>query len=284
MEVVHDQVGLEAALAGLRGRRRIGFVPTMGALHPGHLSLLAHARAEGAEVLVCSIFVNPSQFGPHEDFGSYPRTFAADHDALLAAGTDVLFAPSVDVIYPPQFSTFLEPTGPAIGFEGEVRPGHFRGVATVVARLFGLVRPDLAVFGEKDAQQLVVVRRLVADLGLPIEVIGAPIAREPDGLAMSSRNRYLDPAQRRAAAAIPRALARAKDLVAGGERQSSQLVAAVRRELETESLLGPIDYVAVVDGDSFTASERLTHGSYLVLAVRVGTTRLLDNFRLNLET
>jgi pantoate--beta-alanine ligase len=278
MEVVETHRALRAALA--QAPRPIAFVPTMGALHPGHLSLVELARAKGAATVVVSIFVNPTQFGPGEDFERYPRTLDADCAALAGAGCDIVFVPSVEEVYPPDFASFIEPAGPARGFEADARPGHFRGVATVVARLLGLVRPDLAVFGQKDAQQLAVIRRLVNDLALPVEIVAAPIARERDGLAMSSRNRYLDPEQRRGAVALARALDLAGLAVIEGELVARRIIELVQEHLFEEPSVDFIDYVAVVDADTFEPLDHVTDNALLVVAVRFGATRLLDNRRL----
>lgn len=285
MLTIDTSAALQDALAA--APRPVAFVPTMGALHAGHLSLVALARARGAATVVVSIFVNPTQFGPGEDFERYPRTLAADCAALESAGCDIVFVPSVEEVYPPNFASFIEPAGPARGFEADARPGHFRGVATVVARLFGLVRPDLAVFGQKDAQQLAVIRRLVEDLALPIEIVAAPIARERDGLAMSSRNRYLDPEERRAATAIARALDLAGRAVAEGQVVARRVIELVQEhiaeDITEESPLPFIDYAAVVDADSFEPLDHVTDNALLVVAVRFGTTRLLDNRHLGQE-
>src|SRR6185503_20014057 len=217
MEAVTDPLRLRQVVAAWkRAGAVVGFVPTMGALHEGHLSLVRLARALSDRV-VASVFVNPTQFGPHEDLARYPRTPELDALLLASAGCDLLFLPAVETIYPPGHATFVEPGGAALGLEGERRPGHFRGVATVVTQLFHLVRPDVAVFGEKDAQQLAVVQQLVRDLHLPVEIVAGPTVRESDGLAMSSRNAYLSTEERRAATVLHRALRDAEALIAGGE-------------------------------------------------------------------
>jgi len=262
-------------------RVRVGFVPTMGALHEGHLSLVRLARAHAGRV-VASVFVNPTQFGPHEDFARYPRDPERDAGLLAGAGCDLLFLPEVETIYPPGASTRVRVEGPARGFEGDARPGHFEGVATVVAALFGLVRPDVAVFGEKDAQQLAVVRALVRDLHLPVEIVPGPIVREPDGLAMSSRNAYLSPDERRRALVLHRALDEARLRIAAGERDAAALLAGVRRAIAAEPGV-ELDYAAVVDPLSFAPLERLAGEVVLPVAARVGATRLLDNLRLRVD-
>jgi pantoate--beta-alanine ligase len=261
--------------------RTIGFVPTMGALHEGHLSLIRLAR-ERAERVVASVFVNPAQFGPHEDFARYPRQPEKDAEMLEAAGCDLLFLPDVATIYPPGNATFVEPAGAAEGLEGACRPGHFRGVATVVLALFNLVRADVAVFGEKDAQQLAVVRQMVRDLHLPVEIVPGPTVREADGLAMSSRNAYLSPEERRAAAVLHRALRAAEGAIAAGERRGDEVRRLLREVLESEPL-ARIEYAEVVDADSFRPVEILTGRVVLPLAVRIGGTRLIDNIRLEIE-
>lgn len=260
---------------------RIAFVPTMGALHEGHLSLVRRG-VELADRVVASVFVNPTQFGPDEDFEQYPRDAEGDANLLEGAGCSLVFMPPVDLMYPPGASTFVEVEGPAAGFEGDERPGHFRGVATVVTLLFNLVRPDVAIFGQKDAQQLAVVRKLNHDLHLGVEIVGAPIVREADGLAMSSRNVYLDPDQRRAATVLHRALGEARRAVEDGERRADVLRCQIQEILATEPL-GVLDYVAVVDGHSFSPIETLGRRSVIALAVRFGQTRLLDNIHLELD-
>jgi pantoate--beta-alanine ligase len=259
----------------------IGFVPTMGALHEGHLSLIRLAR-ERAERVVASVFVNPTQFGPNEDFARYPRQPEKDAAMLEAAGCDLLFLPDVATIYPPGNATFVEPAGAAEGLEGACRPGHFRGVATVVLALFNLVRADVAVFGEKDAQQLAVIRQMGRDLHLPVEIVPGPTVREADGLAMSSRNAYLSPEERRAAAVLHRALRAAEGAILAGERRGDEVRRLLREVLETEPL-ARIEYAEVVDADSFRPAELLSGRLVLPLAVRIGGTRLIDNLRLEIE-
>jgi pantoate--beta-alanine ligase len=260
---------------------RVALVPTMGALHDGHVSLVELARRHATQV-VASVFVNPTQFGPGEDFERYPRTPEQDAARLAEAGCDLLFLPAVDVVYPPGASTRVRVEGPSAGFEADFRPGHFEGVATVVAALFGLVRPDVAVFGEKDAQQLAVVRALVRDLHLGIEIVGAPIVREADGLAMSSRNVYLSPEERRAAPVLARALAAARAAVAAGERAAERLVATIREVVAAEPLVR-LEYAAVVGADDFRPRERAEGDVVVPIAARLGNTRLLDNLHLRVE-
>jgi len=260
---------------------RIGFVPTMGALHDGHLSLVEIARKHASRV-VASVFVNPTQFGPEEDFTRYPRTPEADAARLDAAGCDLLFLPEVETIYPPGSSTRVRVDGPSRGFEGDFRPGHFEGVATVVTALFGLVRPDVAVFGEKDAQQLAVVRAMARDLHLGVEIVAAPIVREPDGLAMSSRNVFLAADERRAATVLSRALTAAKRAVEGGERDAGRLAAGIRDAVGAEPGVA-LEYAAAVAADSFHPLDRLAGEVVVPLAARVGPVRLLDNFRIRVD-
>ncbi len=270
------------AAAWRRAGARIGFVPTMGALHEGHLSLVRLARRH-AERVVASVFVNPTQFGPHEDLALYPRQPERDAALLAGAGCDLLFLPAVETIYPPGHATFVEPGGAALGLEGERRPGHFRGVATVVTQLLHLVQPDVAVFGEKDAQQLAVVRQLVRDLHLPVEIVAGPTVRERDGLAMSSRNAYLSSDERRAAAVLHRALRAAAALVEAGERDAATVRARLASVLAEEPLAA-VDYVGVVDAATFQPVERLADPVVLPVAVRIGSTRLIDNLRLSVPT
>jgi pantoate--beta-alanine ligase len=264
---------------------RIGFVPTMGALHEGHLSLVRLARAHASKV-VASVFVNPTQFGPNDDFGRYPRQPEKDAAMLEGAGCDLLFLPDVETIYPPGNATFIEPAGAAEGLEGAFRPGHFRGVATVVCALFNLVRADVAVFGEKDAQQLAVIRQMVRDLHLPIEIVPGPTVREADGLAMSSRNAYLSPEERQAATVLHRALRAAEAAISQGERSGDAVRGWMRDVLNTEPLAN-VEYAEVVDADTFVPvnrpGETLKGRLVLPLAVRIGGTRLIDNIRLSAE-
>ena len=257
-----------------RAGRRIGFVPTMGALHAGHLALVTAARAR-SDIVVLSVFVNPLQFGPGEDFARYPRDLQRDTTLAAAGGVDVLWAPSRDAIYPeaPQVTVVPGPAGDRL--EGAIRPGHFGGVLTVVLKLFGVVQPDVAVFGRKDFQQAALVRRMVRDLNLPIDLVVSPTIREADGLALSSRNVYLDAVARAAAAALPRALAFGVEAFRSGERNAGALVGGARRVLEAERGL-TVDYAACVADDlepQVSADER----SVLVVAARAAGTRLIDN-------
>jgi pantoate--beta-alanine ligase len=282
MLTVRTETDLRQAVDAWRtAGERIGFVPTMGALHPGHLSLVRLAR-EHASKVVASVFVNPAQFGPNEDFNRYPRQPEKDAAMLETAGCDLLFLPEVDTIYPPRHATFVEPAGAAEGLEGACRPGHFRGVATVVCALFNLVRADVAVFGEKDAQQLAVIRQMVRDLHLPVEIVPAPTIREVDGLAMSSRNAYLSPGERRAATVLHRALRAAETAISQGERRGDAVRERLREVLNTEPL-AHVEYAEVVSADNFQPVETLSGRLVLPLAVRIGGTRLIDNIRLTAE-
>jgi pantoate--beta-alanine ligase len=260
---------------------RIGFVPTMGALHEGHLSLVRLAR-ERTERVVASVFVNPTQFGPSEDFTRYPRQPEKDAALLQAAGCDLLFLPDVETVYPPGSATFVDPAGAAEGLEGAFRLGHFRGVATVVCSLFNLVRPDVAVFGEKDAQQLAVVRQMVRDLHVPVEIVPGPTVREADGLALSSRNAYLSPEERRAATVLHRALQAARQAIAAGERRGDVVRQRMLTVLDSEPR-AQVEYAEVVDAQTFRPVEVLAGPLVLPLAVRIGGTRLIDNIRLHAE-
>jgi pantoate--beta-alanine ligase len=261
--------------------RVIGFVPTMGALHAGHLSLVEAARRETSPV-VASIFVNPKQFGPNEDFAKYPRAFEADRELLEHAGVDVLFAPTVEEMYPAGFRTVVNVEGLSDRLEGRVRPGHFRGVATVVLRLLEIVSPRFAYFGRKDAQQARIIRQMASDLALDTEIVACPIVREADGLAMSSRNAYLSPSERRAATVLFRALSRAREMIAAGERDAARLVDAMHRVLAAEPLAVP-DYVEIADSDSLEPVTLLRKECLALLAVRIGATRLIDNMLIEFE-
>ncbi len=269
---------------------RVGFVPTMGALHEGHLSLvkLARSAGAGADRVVASVFVNPTQFGPTEDFTRYPRQPEKDGEMLAGAGCDLLFLPEMETMYPSGTSgggggsVYVDLASPSEGLEGHFRPGHFRGVATVVAVLFNLVQPDVAVFGEKDAQQLAVIRRLVRDLQFPIEIVPAPTVREEDGLALSSRNAYLSPEERKAAAVLHRALRAAEAAIREGERRGDEIRRILSEMLNSEPL-ARVEYAEVVDAESFQPLETLRGNLVLPLAVRVGGTRLIDNLQLTVD-
>lgn len=257
-----------------RAGKRVGFVPTMGYLHDGHLALIEASRAQ-CDVTVVSIFVNPTQFGPNEDLSTYPRDFERDEKLCRDADVAIVFAPAAQEIYPAQFETFVEPGELAKPLCGAFRPGHFRGVATVVCKLFNMVQPDVAFFGQKDFQQCAVVRRMAKDVDLPIEIVTVPTVREADGLAMSSRNRYLSREARRRALAISRGLFAAADEFRSGERDVEKLVAIARGHLETVDRL---QYLELVDGDTLKpAASPLSRPAALCAAVYVGSTRLIDN-------
>src|ERR1700674_2123237 len=255
--------------------RVVGFVPTMGALHAGHLSLIEAARRD-SNPLVVSIFVNPKQCGPNEDYARYPRDPDADRKMLEGAGVDFLFAPSVEEMYPPGFRTVVNVEGLSDRLEGRVRPGHFQGVLTVVLKLLEIVAPRFTYFGRKDAQQVRVVRQMVRDLALDTEIVVCPIVREPDGLALSSRNRYLSAAERQAATVLSRALRSARERIEAGERDPVRITALVRQLLAAEPL-SSADYVEIVDADSFEPVLRLRNTCLVLLAVRIGAARLIDN-------
>ena len=279
IERVESIEAVRSAVARARQQgRRIGLVPTMGALHDGHVRLIERCRAESGWVVV-SIFVNPTQFGPHEDLERYPRTLDDDCARCAAAGADLVFAPPVATMYPQGTrSTFVEVPGLSDVLEGASRPGHFRGVATVVLKLFAIVGPDLAIFGQKDYQQQVLIRRMVADLHLPVAIITVPTVREPDGLALSSRNRYLDPAQRRAATVLARALERAGQAITQGERNGNRVRQILRQTIESEPL-ATLDYAEVADAETLAPLDALDpqRPAVALLAARVGSTRLIDN-------
>lgn len=279
MRLIHSVAEMASARAEVE--RPLGLVPTMGALHDGHLSLVRRARSENAS-LVVTIFVNPTQFGPNEDLAAYPRDPERDLALLEAEGADVVFMPPPDEVYPAGYDTWISVERTSAPLEGEARPGHFRGVATVVCKLFNIVRPDRAYFGQKDAQQLQVIRRMNADLNLGVELTAMPTVREPDGLAMSSRNAYLSPEQRRAAPVLYAALQAAQELYAGGERQAPAIREAMQRVLAAEPLARP-DYVSVADPDTMAEIELIEGPALASLAVRIGTTRLIDNIVLGAD-
>ena len=275
MQIVREVEALRAQVAAFRaGGERIAFVPTMGALHAGHMALVAEARRHAPHV-VASIFVNPVQFGPNEDFSRYPRREAEDARMLEEEGCDLLWAPDAATMYPDGFVTSIHVAGISEGLDGAARPGHFDGVATVVAKLFGQVRPDVALFGEKDYQQLAVIRQLVRDLDLDIEIIGVPTQRDADGLALSSRNAYLSNEERRAARVLPRCLGEAAQALRGGADVASTLSAA--RANLAEAGFAPIDYVALCDAATLEMLDRLDRPARLLAAAFLGRTRLIDN-------
>ena len=277
MQIATTVAEMRQRRAGMNGS--VGLVPTMGYLHEGHLSLVRRARVENDHV-VASIFVNPTQFGPQEDYQRYPRDPERDLRLLEAEGTDVVFMPSAEEMYPAGFDTWVE-VGPSLTgrLEAAARPGHLRGVTTVVAKLFEIVRPQRAYFGQKDAQQLAVVRRMAADLNMGVEVVGLPTVREADGLAMSSRNSYLSREERAAATVLWRSLCRAEELFDGGERRAETIRQEMRAVLSREPL-AEVEYVSVADAATLEELERIVGPALVSLAVRLGRTRLIDNVTL----
>jgi pantoate--beta-alanine ligase len=267
-----------ACRAARRGGKRLGFVPTMGALHEGHLSLVRAAKAS-CEVVAASIFVNPTQFGATEDLAKYPRTFERDRELLEREGVELVFAPSVEEMYTAGATTWVTVEGLSDRLDGRSRPGHFRGVTTVVAKLFHIVEPDAAFFGQKDAAQVAIVRRMVRDLNFPVGIVACPIVREADGLAMSSRNAYLDLAQRKQALVLHRALMRVKKLWESGEGCAENLIAAGLEEVAREESVR-LDYFEIVDAENLCRVEKVGSGALVAVAGFVGTTRLIDNILL----
>ena len=267
-----------ASGAARRAGKRLGFIPTMGALHEGHLSLVRAARSS-CDALAASIFVNPTQFAPNEDLEKYPRSFERDRELLEREGVELLFAPSVEEMYPAGAVTWVTVEGLSDKLDGRSRPGHFRGVATVVAKLFHIVEPDAAFFGQKDAAQVAVIRRMVRDLNLPLEIVVCPIVRESDGLAMSSRNAYLDADQRKRALVLHRSLTRVQRMADGGQRKTSELIAAGRAEFAGESSVR-LDYLEIVDPDTLDPVDSISSGALVAVAAFVGSTRLIDNILL----
>lgn len=262
---------LEAHRAG----KRLGFVPTMGALHQGHISLVRAARAQ-CDVVVASVFVNPTQFGPKEDFARYPRNLEEDSRLLAAEKTDYLFHPSAENMYPSGASTWVTVEGISDKLDGRSRPGHFRGVTTVVAKLFQIVQPDLAFFGQKDAAQTAIIRKMVRDLNFSVAIVVCPIVREPDGLAMSSRNLYLDAVQRKQATVLHRALMSIDTMARQGEHNAPRLISIGRRVLAEEPAVR-LDYLEVVDPDTLDPVAETSRGALVAIAAFVGSTRLIDN-------
>ena len=273
MNVVTSLSDLRKTRAGLPSP--LGLLPTLGALHEGHLSLVRRARAECDGVAV-SIFVNPTQFGPDEDLSAYPRTLEADLTLLESEGVDLVWTPTPEIVYPPGFQTYLTVELVTKPLEGEHRPGHFRGVATVVAKLFNAFTPDRAYFGQKDAQQVVVIKRMVEDLNFPLQIVVCPTVREPDGLALSSRNGYLNPEERRTATVLYRALSSARDAFEAGERDAGRLRARMSSTIAQE-LLAIEEYVSAADTETLAELAWVHNGALLSLAVRIGETRLIDN-------
>jgi pantoate--beta-alanine ligase len=276
METIHTinwmkQVAREARASG----HVLGLVPTMGALHEGHFSLIREARRQCSPVVV-SIFVNPKQFGPNEDFKKYPRNLESDCAALDKLGVDYVFAPAAEEMYPAGFRSAVLVEGLSDRLEGRSRPGHFRGVTTVVLKLFEIIQPSFAFFGRKDAQQLRILRQMSTDLDLDVQLVACPIVREPDGLALSSRNAYLSPSECCSALALSRSLDAVRSAVASGERDPARLLAALRLVLDSEPAV-QLDYAELVDADSFEPAAALLRPCYVLLAARVGSTRLIDN-------
>lgn len=279
MKICKTIVDMRAACeAARRAGKRLGFVPTMGALHEGHLSLVRAAKG-GCDVVVASIFVNPTQFGAGEDLAKYPRTFEQDRELLEREGVAMLFAPSVEEMYPAGAMTWVTVDGLSDKLDGRSRPGHFRGVTTVVAKLFHIVDPDAAFFGQKDAAQVAIIRRMVRDLKFPMEIVACPIVREADGLAMSSRNAYLDPEERRQALVLHGSLMRVKKLFEAGERSAEELIAAGCEEIAGEKSVR-LDYFEIVNPESLDPVENVRSGALVAVAAFVGTTRLIDNILL----
>ena len=275
MRVVTTVRELREALGGARGASRtIGLVPTMGAFHDGHLALMRAARAV-TDVVVVSLFVNPAQFGANEDLSAYPRDFERDRALAAAERVDLLFAPDADEVYPPGFATTITVAGVGEALEGESRPGHFDGVATVVTKLFNMVGPDVAWFGQKDAQQALVIQKLVRDLNIPVRIEVAPTIREPDGLAMSSRNAYLEGDDRERAVALSRALRAAEREVAAGRREADAVLDAARAELDAAGVAP--EYLELRSAHDLSPAERVNGNTLLAVAARVGRARLIDN-------
>jgi pantoate--beta-alanine ligase len=276
VEIIRTIAWMKEYARGARGEGRgIGLVPTMGALHEGHTALVARARQECSRV-IASVFVNPKQFGPKEDYKKYPRDLEKDAKALGGVGVDVLFAPDVADVYPDGFRTYVNVEGISERLEGRSRPGHFRGVSTVVLKLFEIVQPHFAYFGRKDAQQVRIISEMTRDLNLDGEIVVCPIVREADGLALSSRNAYLNAEERKASTVLHRALVAVRSELSAGVRDTMQLQAAMRRIIEAEPL-ATVDYAEIVSADTFEPVVRVARPSYAVLAVHIGKTRLIDN-------
>src|SRR5580692_2626118 len=265
----------EAARLARAENKIVGLVPTMGALHAGHMALVERAKRECSQV-VTSIFLNPTQFGPNEDLAKYPRTFEADSQKLAAAGVDAIFAPQPADIYPPGFRTYVNVENLSDRLEGRSRPGHFRGVATVVLKLFEICQPTYAYFGRKDAQQVRIITQMVRDLNLDVEIVTCPIVREPDGLALSSRNVYLNPEERKAALVLHCALTAARDELASGTRDALSIQSTLQKIFAAEPA-ATLDYAEIVDADTFEPVVRVSRPAYILIAAFLGKTRLIDN-------
>ena len=284
MQIVRESIALCELTKGWRGAgERIALVPTMGALHAGHMALVEAARFQ-ADKVIATIFVNPLQFGPAEDLARYPRQEEADLALLEANGSDAVWLPTVEDLYPPGFATSVTVAGVSERWDGEARPGHFAGVATVVAKLLIAVQPDVALFGEKDFQQLAVIRRMASDLGLPVEIVGVPTVRDPDGLALSSRNAYLTPEQRVQALALPRALEEARAAIESGEHILVSTLLAVARAKLIDAGFTNVDYLALVDAATLEPLDHAQGEMRLIAAATIGKTRLIDNMRVELAT
>ena len=263
------------ALRARRAGRSIGFVPTMGALHEGHLSLIRRARKEN-DLVVVSIFVNPIQFGAREDFKKYPRNVARDCRLCRKEKVDIVFLPSATAMYPSGYKTFVQVEGMSDSLCGKARPGHFRGATTVVNRLFTIVNPDCAYFGQKDVQQAVIIKKMVSDLNMPVKLVVMPTVRQPDGLAMSSRNAYLKKGERKEASVLFRSLCLAAYLIKRGARDCARVIRTMRRLIQAQRLAS-IDYIAIVDAQNLMPLEKISRPCLVALAVRFGKTRLIDN-------
>jgi pantoate--beta-alanine ligase len=270
-----------ACSAAKHGDQRLGFVPTMGALHEGHLSLVRTAKAQ-CDAVAASIFVNPTQFGPNEDFAKYPRSFERDCEILEREAVDLLFAPGVEEMYPQGMTTWVTVEGLSDKLCGKARPGHFRGVTTVVAKLFQIVQPDAAFFGQKDAAQLAIIRRMVRDLNFAVEIVACPVVREPDGLAMSSRNAYLDPQQRRAAPVLYRSLMKIQEVFKRGEHRADKLIDSGKQTI-TEEHSVRLDYLEIVDPDTLDHADEISKTTLVAIAGYLGSTRLIDNIHVSTE-
>jgi pantoate--beta-alanine ligase len=270
-----------ACSAAKHGDQRLGFVPTMGALHEGHLSLVRTAKAQ-CDAVAASIFVNPTQFGPNEDFAKYPRSFERDCEILEREAVDLLFAPTVEEMYPQGMTTWVTVEALSDKLCGKSRPGHFRGVTTVVAKLFQIVQPDAAFFGQKDAAQLAIIRRMVRDLNFAVGIVACPVVREPDGLAMSSRNAYLDPQQRRAAPVLYRSLMKIQEVFKRGEHRADKLIDSGKQTI-TEEHSVRLDYLEIVDPDTLDHADEIPKTTLVAIAGYLGSTRLIDNIHLSTE-
>ncbi len=283
MQIVKTKLELKTALKALRaGHKTVGFVPTMGFLHEGHLSLVRRAKSEN-DVVVVSIFVNPTQFGPNEDFESYPRDLEKDSKLVEGEGCDIVFAPEPEEMYPKPYMTYVDVYGDLTNkLCGASRPGHFKGVATVVTKLFNLVRPTRAYFGQKDAQQVAVIEQMVADLDMNLEIVPCPIVREADGLALSSRNTYLTESDRKDALVLSQSLLWAKEAIESGERNAAVLLKGIRDRIEGVPAT-EIDYIQIVDARTLDSVETLKGTILIALAVKVGKPRLIDNMRIEVK-